>query len=89
MRRGYVATVPVQRAVPETDPYEDDFLSDGCVTCPKCQGMGTVPDFENWHDEDCRLCFGEGEVKIERADRYDAIQADLSAVLAKALEDQK
>jgi RecJ-like exonuclease len=65
--------------------YHDSFLPDGCVWCDKCGGEGLVPDFENWNDENCPVCYGEGFITKDRADRRARISAELGQILANAL----
>ncbi len=60
------------------DEYDFYYASDDGVTCPRCQGGGSVDCHcggdlcvcENYGERDCPTCLGEGEVSPERRDRY-------------------
>jgi DnaJ-class molecular chaperone len=72
--------------MPDPDyDYHDSFLPDGCVWCDKCGGSGLVPDFENWDDENCPVCYGEGFITKERAEKREASLKVYQEMLAKAL----
>ena len=71
---------------PLEDEYDDE--RDG-VTCPKCQGDGTVDCHcggdlcvcENYGERDCPTCYGEGAVSEERYARYEESRREAYAIM--------
>lgn len=72
--------------------YWESMIPDGCVTCDNCGGMGTVPDFENWDDEFCPVCHGEGHITkgqaARRAKGFKISQEILAEALARNTTEQ-
>jgi RecJ-like exonuclease len=69
-----------------SDNYDyDDDVPEGCVYCSRCNGFGTVPDFENWDNEYCPVCDGEGYITRELSDKMNASREKFRDILAEAL----
>lgn len=79
------------------DPYDDydyEDYDEGPV-CPRCDGRGTVSCHcggdlcfcENQGEKDCPLCWGEGYVSQDKADKYLEQEREMMAVMRKAWEE--
>lgn len=76
----------------EAEDYDDD--RDG-ITCPRCQGDGTVDCHcggdlcvcLNYGERDCPACYGEGEVSEERHARYLENQRQAHAAMKAILSE--
>lgn len=68
------------------DTYDDHEL----FSCPHCSGFGSVECHcggdlcvcDNYGEEMCPVCFGEGEITEDRYDRYEESRRKHFAALA-------
>lgn len=80
----------------------DDWFDDGeWCQCPRCMGSGSVDCHcggdqcycENHGDAPCPVCGGDGEVTVEREQRYLKAEAkahrEMKAALTEALADKE
>jgi hypothetical protein len=78
-----------------SDDYDEDYFDEEGVTCPRCDGHRTVNCYcggdqcfcENYGEKDCPLCWGEGYVDQDAADKYLEQEREMAAVLRKAWEE--
>lgn len=72
------------------DDYED-YDDDQSERCPRCDGAGEVDCHcggdlcvcTNYGEMPCPLCHGEGEVSMERAERYMAGRREIAEALRR------
>jgi len=77
----------------------DDPIPDGMVCCPRCDGWrqvdchcgGDLCVCDNYGEEDCPMCHGEGVVTQVRYDKWLERRREYAKVMREALDnaDQK
>lgn len=74
-----------------------DEIPPGNELCPKCSGQrivschcgGDLCVCDNQGERDCPLCYGEGDVKKERAQKYLSHEREMHAAFQKAWTDSE
>ena len=69
----------------DTDYYYDP-IPEGYRVCDRCNGDGVTLDPYNFYEEcTCPVCWGEGIITLEKAERRAKAHAEMAEVLRKAL----
>ena len=77
----------------EDDEYFPEDMDDGMVWCDRCQGAGIVSrdwgTFGGPDERDCPVCYGEGQITKEHAEKRGATHEEMREILAKALKESE